>query len=140
MKIGVGDQVRVHFHPPGPMKSFSERVVRRVDVTAPEGHFFVVEVTHEVVLDQPHRIRPGFQDYVRYECQSDFPGRVEVLSTAEQGGMENDEPSRDTRIRPVEVLDKTAQELEAEQEQCLVHLERQEVSRRGSLIAAHFGR
>ena len=85
IKIEVGDQVRVHFHPPGPMKSFSEGVVRRVDVTAPEGRFFVVEVTHEVILDREHRLRPGFQDYVRYECQSDFPGRVEV-STTEQGG------------------------------------------------------
>jgi hypothetical protein len=84
MKIAVGDEVRVHFHPPGSMKSFCEGVVSRVDVTAPEGRFFVVDVTHEVILDREHYIRPDFQDYVRYECQNDFPGRVEVLSTAVQ--------------------------------------------------------
>src|SRR3954464_1474659 len=58
-KIAVGDQVRVHFHPPGPWKSFSEGVVRRVDVTTQAGRFFVLEVRNEVLLDQPHRIRPG---------------------------------------------------------------------------------
>ena len=77
-------EVRVHFHPPGPWKSFSEGVVRRVDVTTPAGRFFVLEVRNEVILDQPHRIRPGFHDFVRYECRNDFPGRIEILSTAEQ--------------------------------------------------------
>ena len=88
MKIAMGDEVRVHFHPPGPMKSFTEGVVSRVDVTTPEGRFFVVEVTHEVLLDREHRIRRGFPDFVRYECRNDFPGRIEVLSAAadmEQG-------------------------------------------------------
>jgi hypothetical protein len=80
MKIAVGDKVRVHFHPPGPWKSFSEGVVRRVDVTTSEGRFFVLEVQNEVLLDQPHRIRPDFHDYVRYEDRNDFPGRIEVLS------------------------------------------------------------
>jgi hypothetical protein len=83
-EIAVGDQVRVHFHPPNPMKSFCDGVVRRVDVAAPEGRFFVVEVTHEVILDREHPVRRGFRDFVRYECHNDFPGRIEVLSTAEQ--------------------------------------------------------
>ena len=84
MKIAVGDQVRVHFHPPNPMRSFCEGTVSRVDVSVPEGRFFVVDVTHEVILDRKHPIRRGFQDFVSYECQNEFPGRVEVLSTAEQ--------------------------------------------------------
>ena len=82
MEIAVGDEVRVHFHPPGAMRSYCEGVVRRVDVTTPEGRVFVVEVTHEVLLSQEHCIRRGFPDYVRYECRKDFPGRIEVLSTA----------------------------------------------------------
>jgi hypothetical protein len=84
MKIAVKDKVRVHFHPPSLWKSFSEGVVRRVDVTTQAGRFFVVEVTHEVILDREHPIRRGFQDFVTYECQNDFPGRIEVLSTAGQ--------------------------------------------------------
>jgi hypothetical protein len=56
MKIAIGDQVRVHFHPPGPMRSFCEGVVRRVDVTTPEERFFVVEVMYEIILDREHRI------------------------------------------------------------------------------------
>src|SRR4051794_12955893 len=84
VKIAVGDQVRVHLHPAGPWKSFSEGLVRRVDVTTPDGRVFVVEVMREVLLDQPHRIRPDFHDYVQYECRNDFPGRIEILSTAEQ--------------------------------------------------------
>src|SRR5918995_6678637 len=83
-EIAVGDQVRVHFHSPNPMRSFCEGVVSRVDVTTPEGRFFAVKVTHEVILDREHRIRPGFQDFVRYECRNDFPGRIEILSTAGQ--------------------------------------------------------
>jgi hypothetical protein len=82
VKIAVGDQVRVHLHPAGPWKSFSEGVVSRVDVTTPDGRFFVVEVTHEVLLDREHRIRRGFPDYICYECRNDFPGRIEVLSAA----------------------------------------------------------
>ncbi len=84
MRIVVGDQVRVHFHPPYPMQSFCEGTVSRVDGSAPEGRFFVVDVTHEVILDREHPIRRGFRDFVRYECPNDFPGRIEVLSTAEQ--------------------------------------------------------
>lgn len=84
MRIAVGDQVRVHFHPPYPMQSFCEGTVSRVDVSAPEGRFFVVDVSHEVILDREHTTRRGFQDFVRYDCQNDFPGRIEVLSTAEQ--------------------------------------------------------
>jgi hypothetical protein len=84
MKIAIGDQVRVHFHPPYPMQSFCEGRVSRVDGSAPEGRFFVVDVTHEVILDREHPIRRGFRDFVRYECPNDFPGRIEVLSTTEQ--------------------------------------------------------
>jgi hypothetical protein len=130
MKTAVGDEVRVHFHPPSLMKSYSEGVVRRINVTAAEGHFYVVEVTHD---------RPRFQDYVRYEGQNDFPGRIEILSPAEQGGMKTDQSNPDTGLIPVEAPDEIAQELEAEQEPCLVHLERHDVRRRGGLIAVPFG-
>ncbi|PVE21768.1 hypothetical protein DC522_24695 [Microvirga sp. KLBC 81] len=138
MQIAVGDEVRVYFHSPGPMKSFFEGVVRRVDVTTPEGRFFVVEVTHEVILDQEHRIRPGFQDYVRYECRNDYPGRIEMLSTAGQARVENGEPGPATGLTPAEAPDEIAQEPEAEPERFVVHLERQEARRRGGLIAALF--
>ena len=101
VKIAVGDEVRVHFHPPGAMKSYCEGVVSRVDVTTPEGRFFVVEVRNEVILDQPHRIRPGFPDFVRYECQNDFPGRIEPLSTAGQDVERN--PASDLKaVEPPE--------------------------------------
>ena len=56
----------------------------------------MVEVRNEVILDQPHRIRPGFPDFVRYECQNDFPGRIELLSTAEQNVERN--PTSDLNI------------------------------------------
>ena len=101
VKIAVGDEVRVHFHPPGAMKSYCEGVVSRVDVPTPEGRFFVVEVRNEVILDQPHRIRPGFPDFVRYECQNDFPGRIELLSTAGQDVERN--PASDLKaVEPPE--------------------------------------
>jgi hypothetical protein len=47
--IAVGDQVRVHLHPAGLMRSFSEGVVRRVDVKTPAGRFLGLEVWNEVL-------------------------------------------------------------------------------------------
>ncbi|WP_246529703.1 hypothetical protein [Microvirga zambiensis] len=82
IEIAVGDEVRVHFHPPGAMRSYCEGVVSRTDITTPEGRFFVVEVIHELLFDREHRITRGFPDFVRYECRNDFPGRVEILSAA----------------------------------------------------------
>ena len=83
-QIAPGDEVRVHFHPPGSMRSFCEGVVSRVDVTTTGGRFFAVDVKHEVILNGEHRIRPGFHDYVRYNDPNDFEGRIEILATAGQ--------------------------------------------------------
>jgi hypothetical protein len=116
MRLAVGDEVRVHFHPPGSWKSFSEGVVKRVDVTTPAGRFFVLEVRNEVLLDQPHRIRPNFHDYVRYECRNDFPGRIEMLSITE----------RDLETEPASAplsVDAPAVSLQAAEEQHLKELD-----------------
>jgi hypothetical protein len=163
-EIAVGDQVRVHFHPPGPWKSFSEGVVRRVDVVTQAGRFFVLEVAHEVILDREHRIRPNFQDYVRYECRNDFPGRIEILSTAEQD-VERDldverspasnllseespkEPQHEADEQHSGELDvysepEIEQRLEAEinSEPAPVDVEPQPVRKQGGLLSALFGR
>jgi hypothetical protein len=157
VKIAVGDQVRVHLHPAGPWKSFSEGVVRRVDVKTPEGRFFVLEVKSEVLLDQPHRIRPDFHDYVEYECRNDFPGRIEVLSAAPDA---EPEPSLDlTLVDPWEETKQEASEppsvnaethsgTEAEQipeaetiaEPTQVGIEHQPAPARAGLLATLFGR
>jgi hypothetical protein len=156
-KIAVGDQVRVHFHPPGPWKSFSEGVVKRVDVTTQAGRFFVLEVRNEVLLDQPHRIRPGSQDFVRYESQDDFPGRIEILSTADQDVKREPVPSLAAeapeavaqKVYEQQVLQADAgqeseseptAEAEADAEPHRVHLEHQPVRNQGGLMAALFGR
>ena len=158
VKIEVGDEVRVHFHPPGAMKSYCEGVVSRVDVPTPEGRFFVVEVRNEVILDQPHRIRPGFPDFVRYECQNDFPGRIELLSTAGQDVERN--PASDLKaVEPPEKPQHEAHEPrsgdvdvhsppetervsepETNAELAPVDGEPQPVRKQGGLLAALFGR
>lgn len=159
MKITVGDQVRVHFHPPGPWKSFSEGLVRRVDVTTPEGRFFVLEVRNEVLLDQPHWIRSDFHDYVQYESRNDFPGRIEVLSTA------GHDVEREPASTPLSVLEapegsmreaseqhlgeldvsseaevETASEEGAGHESTQGDVEPQPVRTQGGLLSALFGR
>ena len=156
VKIAMGDEVRVHFHPPGPMKSFTEGVVSRVDVTTPEGRFFVVEVTHEVILDREHRIRRGFPDFVRYECRSDFPGRIEVLSAAAdiEQGPEFDltvmDPPEETKheadkSHPVSLAAHAETEVEqipkaeAPSEPPQVEVKRQPAPARSGLIAMLFG-
>ena len=108
-ELAVGDQVRVHFHPPGPWKSFFEGVVRRVDVAVPEGRFFVVEVKHEVIFDCEHRVRPGFHDYVRYEDRNDFPGRIEVLSGTAQEADREPAPVQ-TAVQPLEEAEREAEQ------------------------------
>jgi hypothetical protein len=157
VKIAVGDQVRVHLHPAGPWKSFSEGVVRRVDVKTPDGRFFVVEVTHEVLLDREHRIRRGFPDYVRYECRNDFPGRIEILSIAadmEQVPAVNlmlMDPLEETKQEANEPLpvgsgihSETEVERATEAEFVLkptqVEIDRQPAPARAGLIATLFGR
>ena len=156
--IAVGDQVRVHFHPPGAWRSFSEGVVRRVDVVTQAGRFFVFEDRHEVIVDREHRIRPNFQDYVRYECRNDFPGRIEILSTAEQDVERN--PTSDPLLEelseePEHAVDEQhsgeldvhsepeiEQRLAAEtnSEPAPVDVEPQPVRKQGGLLSALFGR
>jgi hypothetical protein len=108
-EVAVADKVRVHFHPPGPMKSFFEGVVRRVDVTTPNGCYFVVEVTHKIILDREHRVGPGFQDYVRYEDRNDFLGRIEVLSAIAQEADREPAPVQ-TAVQPLEEAEREAEQ------------------------------
>jgi hypothetical protein len=84
MKIAVGDEVRVYYHPPGPRQSFVEGVVSRVEVSTLRGRAFVVDATYEVILDREQPIKNGYQNYVLYERWEEFPGRIEVLSEAQQ--------------------------------------------------------
>jgi hypothetical protein len=84
MKIAVGDEVRVHYHPPGPRQSFVEGVVSRVEVSTLRGRVFVVDATYEVILDREQPIKDGYQNYVLYERWEEFSGRIEVLSEAQQ--------------------------------------------------------
>ncbi|MBM6583459.1 hypothetical protein ILT44_24980 [Microvirga sp. BT689] len=156
MKIAVGDEVRVHFHPPGSWKSFFEGVVRRADVTSAEGRFFAVEVTHEVILDREHRIRPGFQDYVRYECRNDFPGRIEILSTTGQIMVREPVPTAPEARESIvqEVDDPLSAELavslgpeieqisgaETNSEEAPVAIESHPANKQGGLLATLFGR
>jgi hypothetical protein len=140
------------------MKSFFEGVVRRVDVTAPEGRFFLVEVMHEVILDQEHRIRPGFQDFVRYEDRNDFPGRIEILSPQEQDVERNpasdllsEEPPEEPQHEVAEQLaaegvvqsqpgTERIPEAEANSEPAPVDVEPEPARKQGGLLAALFGR
>ncbi len=161
-EVAVADRVRVHFHPPGPMKSFFEGVVMRVDVTTPNGCYFVVEVTHEIILDREHRVRPGFKDYVRYECPSDFPGRIEILSAIAQKADREPAPVQ-TAVQPLEEAEREAEqeahephsfelevqsepeivpapEVEANVEPVQVDVEPQPALNPRSLVAALFGR
>ena len=81
-KVGVGDKVRVHYHPPGYVMSFVEGVVRWVDMTTTEGEGFLIDITRDVLLGQEQPVKFSFQHYVPLKRLDDFPGRVEVLSRA----------------------------------------------------------
>jgi hypothetical protein len=156
MKIAIGDQVRVHFHPPYPMRSFCEGTVSRVDGSAPDGRFFVVDVTYEVILDREHPIRRGFRDFIRYECPNDFPGRIEVLSTAAQDLESEPLPTVPEAQEAIgqgvdELLSaepdvysgpeiEQAPEAETRSEEVPVDVEPQPANQQGGLLATLFGR
>src|SRR4051794_13932529 len=78
IKIAVGDEVRVHFHPPFPMRSFIEGVVSRIDETVPQGPLIVVDVTRQILLDREVPIRRGHQDFILHERWNCFPEWIEV--------------------------------------------------------------
>jgi hypothetical protein len=112
-----------------------EGMVSRIDVTAPEGRFFVVEVTHEVIHDREHRIQPGLHDYVRYECRNDFPGRMEVLSDSPKEAEESSVVNSVSRCQP-----EIEPPVEAEPTPDLyqVEIEPQPVHKRAGLMATLF--
>jgi hypothetical protein len=130
MKIAVGDEVRVHYHPPGPTKSFAEGVVSRVDVSTLRGQVFVVDVTYDVILDREQPIKPGYRNYVLYERWEDFPGRVEMLPQAEQEPMP--EPEQEVEREPTR---EPAPEPELDPE-----AEHRDFRGLGNVIGALFGR
>ena len=129
-----------------------------MDVTTQAGRFFVLEVRNEILLDQPHRIRSNFHDYVQYECRNDFPGRIEILATVEQDGER--EPASaplsvkapDNSLQEADEDQRVEMDVHSEPEVGQIHeaetvstpsqvdVERQPVRKQGGLLAALFGR
>jgi len=129
-----------------------------VDVTTLAGRFFVLEVRKEILLDQQHRIRFNFHDYVQYKCQKDFPSRIELLAMAGQDLETEHAPAP----LSVKVPHNSMQEADEEQRQEMdvrskpefgqipeaetrsaasqVDLELQPIRKQGGLLAAPFGR
>jgi hypothetical protein len=118
----------------------------------------VLEVRNEILLDQPHRVRRDFHDYVPYECRNDFPGRIEVLTIADQNAEKEpasapillvapDAPAQEVDEQPLGEL-VLHSELEAEEtpeaeivsEPPQVDVELQPVRRQRGLFSALFGR
>jgi len=140
MNIAVGDKVRVHFHPPVPMKSYAEGVVSRIDEMAQHGPLIVVDVTHQVILDRTSPIRRGHQDYILYERWNNFPEQIEVLSTADQEPDGALTPDLLARSEIGETNEAGMRESENACKRLQVEIERSEAPRRNSLIAAIFRR
>ncbi len=84
MRITEGDEVRVHYHPPGPVMSFVEGVVRWVDMKPTGGGGFPIAITHDVLLGQEQPVTSSVQHYLPLDRFDDLPERIEVLSWAER--------------------------------------------------------
>jgi hypothetical protein len=155
MKIAVGDEVRVHYHPPGPRQSFVEGVVSRVEVSTLRGRVFVVDATYDVILDREQPIKSGYQNYVLYERWEEFSGRIEVLSEAQQepGRTPEHEQQPEGEQQPEHELEPTSQpgpemaatpepdsepQLKAEPEPLQIEVEHQDTPERSNLITALF--
>jgi hypothetical protein len=102
LKVAVGDEVRVHYHPPGLRQSFAEGVVSRLEVITLRGRGFFIDITREVILGREQVVKSGYQNFVLYERPDDFPNRIEMLSQAEQTGDEQTgEPTPEEEQPPV---------------------------------------
>ena len=109
VRVKVGDEVRVHYHPPGPVTSFIEGVVSRVNVTTARGGGFLIDITRDVFLGREQPVKSGYEHYVLYKQLEHFPEKVEVLSRAQrelEGHLEH-------RSQP-DVAQQVEQEPEAE--------------------------
>ncbi len=141
LRITEGDEVRVHYHPPGRVRSFVEGVIRRTDVSTLRGRVFVVDVTCEMVLDREQPVKPGYQNYVLYDRWEEFPGRIEILTEAKRVD-ETKSTSEPESKPPTEVERKGDEEMmpafDAEADGSEV--EGQDGRRRGSLTASIFRR
>jgi hypothetical protein len=105
MRLAVGDKVRVHYHPANPKQSYIEGVVRRVAISTSRGLVFAIEVTAEVFSDRELPIRRKHPAYVLYESRDEFPGRIELLSTAVAEPALTSEPEPDREKVPDEPVD-----------------------------------
>jgi hypothetical protein len=155
MKIAVGDEVRVYYHPPGPRQSYVEGVVSRVEVSTLRGWVFVVDATYEAILDREQPIKDGYQNYVLYERGEEFPGRIEVLSEAQQEPGRTPEHGQEPEgeHQPEHELEPASQpgpemaatpepdsepQLKAEPEPLQIEVEQQDTPERSNLITALF--
>jgi hypothetical protein len=132
MKVSIGDEVRVHYHPPALTKSFAEGVVSRVDVTTLRGRVFVVDVTYDVVHDREQPIKPGYRNYVLYERWEDFPGRIEMLSQVER------DPGPEPEANPE--VDREVARDSASEPELAPEAQHQDSRVLGNVIEALFGR
>ena len=161
VRVKAGDEVRVHYHPPGQVMSFAEGVVSRVNVTTTRGPGFLIDITREVFLGREQPVKPGYEHYVLYERPEDFPEKVEVLSQAQrefEGHLENgsepgvaqeieQEPEAETMPDPQPKpltnaerdAEKPAPNLGAEPDGSQGQVEHQDGEKRGGRIVSIFG-
>ena len=139
LKVAVGDELRVHYHPPGMRQSFAEGVVSRLEVTTLRGRGFFIDLTREVILGREQVVKSGYQNFVLYERPDDFPNRIEMLSQAEQpveATPEKEQPPVPEPQARAESATEDERLLEPEPD----YEERQTSRRLGNVIAAVFGR
>jgi hypothetical protein len=143
VRITEGAEVRVHYHPPGQVRSFVEGVVCRTEVSTLRGRAFVVDVTAEVVLDREQPVKPGYRNYVLYDRWEEFPGRIEVLSEAKP--MDQAQFTAEPEPKPLAEAEQNTEqgamaEPDAKPDGSAVEVEVQDGHRRGSRVASIFGR
>jgi hypothetical protein len=157
VSIKAGDRVRVHYHPPGPVISFVEGVVSRVNVTTSQGGGFLIDITRDVFLGREQPVKPGYEHYVLYNQLEDFPEKVDVLSRAQrelEGHLEHrsepdvaqqveQEPETAPEPKPLTDAERDAEEdarkLEDEADGSQGQVEHQDGERRGGRIVSIFG-
>jgi hypothetical protein len=137
--IAVGDDVRAHFHPPFPEKSFIEGTVIRIDETFPDGPLIVVDVSHQVILGNPAPVRRGHQEYIMSKRWNDFPEQIEVLYKAADPGPEGSPDPVDQDV-PEVTSHGPMDEQTAYPEQTGSERQQHKPSQRSNFIAALFGR
>lgn len=103
MKIAVGAEVRVHYHPPGLRQSFAEGTVSQAEMITLRGRGILIDTAREVILGRERAVKSGVRTTSFTPIRANFQvaSKCYPKPTGELGpGPTTSSPPKRTRTSP----------------------------------------